>query len=614
MNYSLHSTLNNAMLSLLSAPSSDEHYSWRGVLAMVLQHRRKLFLAQLIAILAALTSVPIPLLMPLLVDEVLLEQPGTAVSTINAIFPSQWHGPILYILSIMMLALLLRLSSLLLGVWQMRQFTYIAKDVTYRLRQDLLAHLRRVSMAEYEILGSGAVASHFVTDLNTVDQFIGTTISKFIVAALTIIGVAAILLWVNWQLGLFILLMNPLVIYFTMVLSKKVKHWKRNENTAYEVFQGVLTETLDSIQQIRTANREQHYIQRLMNLAKEVRDHSTAYAWKSEMVNRLSFLVFLCGVEVFRATAMLLVVFSDLTIGQMFAVFSYLWFMMGPVQEVLNIHYALVSAKGALMRLNRLPALKEEPHYPHRQNPFAGKLTTSVSLRDVCFAYGNGPPVLDHINLNIQAGEKIALVGTSGGGKTTLVQVLLGLYTPQSGNLFFDGVPITEIGLDVVRENVATVLQHPALFNDTVRANITLGRDMPDDHLWQALEIAQLQETVEGMEQGLDTLVGRQGVRLSGGQRQRLAVARMILAEPKVVILDEATSALDTETEGKLHQALGEFLAGRTTIIIAHRLSAVKQAERVYVFDSGYIIEEGRPDELICNNSFYASLYGTALS
>src|SRR5690625_2391062 len=257
----------NKPLQPTTTPSSismlKEHYSWRGVLAMVLQHRQKLLLVQAIAMLAALTSVPIPLLMPLLVDEVLLGKPGVAVSTVNTIFPSQWHGPILYILAVMALALLLRLSSLLLGVWQMRQFTYIAKDVTYRLRQDLLTHLRWVSMAEYEILGSGAVASHFVTDLDTVDQFIGTTISKFIVAVLTIIGVAAILLWVNWQLGLFILLMNPLVIYFTMALGKKVKHWKRSENTAYELFQGALTETLDAIQQIRAANREQHYTQRL---------------------------------------------------------------------------------------------------------------------------------------------------------------------------------------------------------------------------------------------------------------------------------------------------------------------------------------------------------------
>ncbi|WP_206054790.1 ABC transporter ATP-binding protein [Nitrosococcus wardiae] len=611
----MNQAVNNGLKSPvapLPAQSSENTYSWKYILGMALEHRRKLLSAQLIAILAALMSVPIPMLMPLLVDEVLLEQSGIIVSTINALFPSTWQGPIFYVLAVLALTLLLRLGSMLLAVWQMRQFIHIAKDITYRLRKDLLARLRWVSMAEYETLGSGAVASHFVTDLDTVDQFVGITISKFIVAVLTIIGVAAVLLWVNWQLGLLILLMNPLVIYFTMVLGKQVKHLKHKENTAYEIFQGALTETLDAIQQVRAANRERHYVQRLMDLAQRVRNHSVAYAWKSETANRLSFLVFLCGFEIFRATAMLMVVFSDLTIGQMFAVFGYLWFMMGPVQEVLNIQYSLASAKGALMRLNRLPALKKEPHYPHRQNPFIGKLTTSVSLRDVCFAYGNGPRVLDHVSLDIQAGEKVALVGASGGGKTTLVQVLLGLYPPQFGTLLFDGVPVTEIGLDVVRENVATVLQYPALFNDTVRANITLAREMPDELLWQALEMAQLREIVAGMDQGLDTMVGRQGVRLSGGQRQRLAVARMILADPKVVILDEATSALDTETEGKLHQELGKFLAGRTTIIIAHRLSAVKQAERVYVFDGGRIIEEGHHDELIRNDGLYARLYGAA--
>jgi ATP-binding cassette, subfamily C, bacterial len=577
---------------------------------MVLQHRRTLFFAQMIAIAAALTSVPVPMLMPLLVDEVLLEQPGAIVSAINTLFPTSWHGPILYIVVILGLTLFLRLSSMLLAVWQMRQFTYIAKDITYRLRQDLLVRLQRVSMAEYETLGSGAVASHFVTDLDTVDQFVGTTISKFIVATLTILGVAAVLLWVNWPLGLFILFMNPVVIYFTMVLGKRVKHLKRKENTAYEFFQGALTETLEAIQQIRAANREAHYIQQLVGLAKSVRDHSVAYAWKSETSNRLSFLVFLWGFEIFRAIAMLMVIFSDLTIGRMFAVFGYLWFMMGPVQEVLNIQYAYAGAKGALLRLNRLSKLQEEPHYPHRQNPFFGKLTTSVSLQDVCFAYGQGPWVLDHVSLDIQAGERVALVGASGGGKTTLVQVVLGLYTPQAGNLLFDGIPITEIGLDVVRENVATVLQHPALFNDTVRANIALHQEISDERLWEALEIAQLRETVESMEQKLDTVVGRQGVRLSGGQRQRLAIARMIVADPKVVILDEATSALDTETEGKLHQALAQFLAGRTTIIIAHRLSAVKQAERVYVFDGGRVIEEGHHEELIRSDGLYARLYG----
>jgi ATP-binding cassette subfamily C protein len=243
-------------------------------------------------------------------------------------------------------------------------------------------------------------------------------------------------------------------------------------------------------------------------------------------------------------------------------------------------------------------------------NPFKEQPTTSIRLQDVYFSYNQQDWVLNRVSLDIQAGEKVALVGASGGGKTTLVHVLLGLYVPQSGNIYFNDIPITQIGMDVVREHVVTVLQHPALFNDTLRMNLTLGRPLADEQIWQALEIAQLSETVSSLETGLDTLLGQRGIRLSGGQRQRVAIARMILANPKIVILDEATSALDTDTEAKLHTALSQFLRDKTTIIIAHRLSAVKQAQRVLVFDEGQIIEEGYHDHLIRENGLYAKLYG----
>jgi ATP-binding cassette subfamily C protein len=203
-------------------------------------------------------------------------------------------------------------------------------------------------------------------------------------------------------------------------------------------------------------------------------------------------------------------------------------------------------------------------------------------------------------------------VGASGGGKSTLVQVILGLYPPQSGMVYFDEVPVTDIGLDVVRDNVATVLQHPAMLNDTVRANLTLGRDYPDDELWRALEVAQLSEVVAQLPKQFDTIIGRQGLRLSGGQQQRLAVARMVLSDPKVVILDEATSALDNEIESRLHAALNTYLEQRTTLIIAHRLSAVRQADRVYVFEDGHIIEQGSHDELMAGDGLYRKLYSGA--
>ena len=591
-------------------PEAPVHgYTWRWVLDRVLAHRRELAVAHVVALVGVIAAVPIPLVMPLLVDEVLLHKPGALVGAMNAVFPGTWHGPVLYILTGLVATLLLRAVSILLGVWQTREFTLVAKDVVFQMRRALLLRLSRISMAEYETLGSGAAASRFVTDLNSIDQFVGASVSKTLVAALLLVGVSVVLLWMHWQLALVILCMNPLVIYFTVVVGKKVKTLKKRENSAFELFQQALVETLDGIQQIRAANRERHYLLRVIDAAHGIRTHSAAYSWKSDAAGRFSFGIFQLGFDSFRAVAMLMVVFSDLTVGQMMAVFGYLWVMLSPVQEVLNVQYAWYAAGAALGRVNGLLALQQEPRYPHETDPFADKTTVGVRVDRVSFAYREGEPILKQVSLDIAPGEKVALVGASGGGKSTLVQVMLGLYPPTGGQLYFDGVPVTRIGLDVVRDNVAVVLQHPALFNDSVRNNLTLGGEAGEPALWEALEVAQLREVVEAMPEGLDTLVGRSGVRLSGGQQQRLAIARMLLTDPSVIILDEATSALDTETEARLHAALRTHLAGRTLLIVAHRLSAVRQADRVYVFEDGQIAEEGNHAELMQADGLYASLY-----
>ena len=465
-------------------------------------------------------------------------------------------------------------------------------------------------MSQYETLGTGTVNSRLVVDVETIDGFLGVSISKFVVAILTLLGVTAVLLWLHWQLALFILVLNPIVVMITTKMGTYVKELKKQENSAFELFQQALTETLETIQQIRASNRAPNFFARVANYAEDVKVHAGRFAWRSDAASRLSFTVFVSGFDIFRAVSMLMVVFSDLSIGEMLAVFSYLWFMMGPVQEVLSIQYSWFGAKAALQRINTLLALPSEPEYPHLANPFLTKPTVSVRAEHITFAYGDKSPVLKDVSLTIQAGQKIALVGASGGGKSTFVQVLIGLYQPQQGQLYFDDVPITEIGLDVVREHVATVLQNPALFNDTIRANLSMGRIASDDELWNALRIAQLEETIREQPQGLDTIVGRQGMRLSGGQRQRLAIARMILSKPSVVILDEATSALDMETEQKLHQAMNAFLQDRTTLIIAHRLSAVRQADHIFVFEDGHISEQGSHEQLLGQDGFYRKLYG----
>ncbi|EMC0407240.1 ABC transporter ATP-binding protein/permease [Vibrio fluvialis] len=586
--------------------------SW--LITQVKKHKSKLLYANAIAIAATLISVPIPLLMPLMVDEVLLNQPGTGLAVMNKWLPSDWQTPTGYIMFTLLLVVLMRAASQLLNIVQNRQFTLVSKTITFQMRSKMIDKLGRISIKQYETRGSGGINAHLITDIETIDQFIGTTLSKFLISFLTVIGTAIVLLWLEWRLGLFILLVNPIVIYFSRKLGSKVKHLKKRENQAFERFQNRLVETLDGIYQLRAANKEREFLAQLTSHADEVRNHADKYAWQSEAAGRLSFLLFLLGFELFRAVAMLMVVFSDLTIGQIFAVFGYLWFMLSPVQELLGIQFSWYSAKAALTRINELLQLEEEHRPPSKVNPFTDDREVEVSISHVNFSYDGEHKVLDDLSLEIPAGKKVALVGASGGGKSTLIQLLIGVYRANSGEIRYNGETCDDISFDVIRSQIAVVLQQPVLFNDTLRHNLTLGSDYDELSLWRALDIAQMQDVITKLNQGLDTQIGRNGIRLSGGQRQRLAIARMILSNPKFVILDEATSALDTATEAALHKALTEFLHGRTTLIVAHRLSAVKQADLIYVLEDGHISQSGTHGELVEQEGLYQTLYGSIQS
>lgn len=587
----------------------DRVFDWPRIARSIFSRPRQLLAANGLAVAAALTALPTPLILALMIDEVLLEEPGILVDTINVVSPAWLEGASWYLLAAFLVTILLRFANLGFTVWETRLSARIAKNVIYSIRKTLLQHLERVSVAEYETIGSGTVASHLVSDVNAVDGFVSDIISRALVAVLVIFGTALILLWMHWQLGLLILLLNPFVIYLSIVFGRRVKRLKKAENNTYQKFQEAIAETLDAVQQIRAANREKFYIGKSIRRAVAVRRTSYQFHWKSEAAKRLSFLTFMFGFDLFRLVSMFMVVLSDLTIGEMIAVISYLWFMVSPVETLLDLQYDFHAADGALDRINGLLGKRVEPRYPSVNNPFQGRRAVGVSLENVRFAYGTEDYVLDGVSLDISAGEKVSLVGASGSGKTTLVHVILGLYPVAEGELRFDGIPVQQIGLEVVRENVGTVLQQPSLFNDSLRMNLTMGRDISDARLWEALEVAQLKPIVERLDGGLEAIIGRNGVRLSGGQRQRLALARLVLTDPKVVILDEATSALDAATEQRLHDALGEFLADRTTIIVSHRLSTVRQAQRALVVADGRIVQQGCHEDLILSGGQYSSLY-----
>ncbi len=552
---------------------------------MVIAHRRAFILVQLLALLATIVSIPTPLLMPLLVDEVLLHKPGRLIETIQALFGN--GTPFFYTMVVLAITLFLRGTYVLFQVLQAKTFQQISKDITYEIRKKVLSHLQGVSMEEYESLGSGKVASRLVTDIDTIDNFLSASISKLLVSVLTLVGVCVVLLLIHWQLALFIIFLNPLVVLFSAKMARGVARLKKEQNRLTEVFQNALVETLEVFEQIRAANKEEYFLAKLLHLAKELKERSIDYAYKSDAAARVSFLIFVAGFEVFRAAGIVTVAYSDLSIGLMMAIFGYLWFMMTPIQEIINIQYAKRSADVALQRINELLRLHPEPRFPHEANPFEEDKPIEIIVDHLTFAYPAKEPVLKDLSLTIPAGKISAIVGASGSGKTTLARLLVGFYAPQEGDILYNKISYRRIGLDVIRQNVALVLQTPVLFNDTILFNVTLGREYPKERIIEALKMAQIYDLVRHLPDGLQTIVGRSGVRLSGGERQRIAIARMILQDPKVVILDESTSALDMETERLLFCALEKFLSKRTTILIAHRPSTIEKADILFFLKEG---------------------------
>jgi len=579
-----------------------EQITWKALLDETKPYRTKIIVAQFVALIAVVVSLPIPLLFPLLIDQIILQKPAELVAAIKFLFdPSE---PYYYILIVLAVTLALRLLYLVLNVVQLRLFIGLSKSIVLTIRERLLLHLEKVSVAEYEALGGGGVSAKMVTDIDTVDAFIGVSISKFAVSVFSLVGIAFVLLYINWQLGLIILLINPLVLSLTVFLGRRVRKLKARENQKVESFQNDLSETLDLFVQIRAFNQEKHYIKKMIANAKAIREASTAFGWKSEGAGQFAGFVFLSGFEFFRASAMLMVLFSNLSLGEMFAVLGYLWFMVTPLQDFLQIIFSYQNANSALERLNALLALKQEPQYEHRRNPFETSETNTLRLEHVSFSYGD-KEVLHDISMEIPKGKTVALLGSSGSGKSTLAQIILGLYANEKGMVYVDDIPITEIGLDQLREHIALVLQSPRMFNDTLRQNLTLGREVEEKRLYEAIDIAQLDSVLRKLTKGLDTMIGKEGVRLSGGERQRLAIARMLVHRPNLIILDESTSALDVHTEKNLFTSLCEFLEGKSMLIIAHRLSSVEHADYIYVMDEGHIVESGTPKELLAEQGHY---------
>jgi len=579
--------------------------SIKGIVRQLLSYKKSVILGNMVALISTLLVVIIPLFIPIIVDELLLgEDHGFIAWVSENIFTSDTKGYVLFVLAII---IFFRVVSALLSIIQSKIFTTISKNITYKMRQSLLQHLKHVSLKEYEMMRVGSVTSKLVTDVETIDGFVSSTISKLVIASFVLLFSAVVLFWIHWQLAVFILVTNPIVVFFTAKLARNIGKLKKEENQAVEIFQSALTETLELFHQIRAANKEEYFFEKSEVKAKELKEHAIAYGYKSEAAMKYSFLVFLSGYEVFRAVSILAVAYSDLSVGLMLAIFSYLWVMVTPTQDIINFQYALATAKAACNRINSIYAMEQEPQMQEISNPFDSQYAVDIEVKDLSFSYQKNKSILTNINLHIEKGSKIAIVGASGSGKTTLANILVGFYPLDKGEIIYGGVSNKALKFSTIRENIHLILQHPKLFNDTMLFNLTLGKEYSEEAVQKALDIAQLTDVIERLDLGLDTLVGKDGIKLSGGQRQRVAIARMILADPKVVIFDESTSALDVHTEVRLFDALHDFLSQKTVITIAHRLSTIKSAEFIYVLEDGNVVDSGTPKALLTKDESYFS-------
>jgi len=563
------------------------------ILKLILEKKPALVYGQVITLLAILVSVPIPLMLPVMVDEVLLEKPAFFINTMDGIFGET--TAFYYILIVTLSVVFLRFIYYFFTVILTKIFTKISKYVTFMIRKRLINHLQITSMNEYETLGSGAITSNLVTDVNTLDMFIITGVSKLVSSILTLIAIAVVMIMIDPVLGVLILVIQPVIMLLSKKMSAIVGRLKKAENASLSDFQENVGESLELFGQIKASNQESYFFSRAIDLADNIQNTSNEFGYKSVAYERLSYTIFLIMFEVLRASGLLLVAYSDLSIGMMFAMFGYIWFIMTPVQDLLNMQYSYSSALAALDRINKILTLKTEASGDKKLS----SNRVDISLKNVNFSYNEEKEILHDVSLDISAGCKIALIGASGSGKTTLAHVISGFYEKNSGSLTYNDIDSSELDKTSLRDRVFLVLQMPILFNSTLRFNITMGDDnISDEEIYKALDIAQLTDMVNDMSSKLDTIVGHHGVRLSGGQRQRLSIARMIIANPSVVIFDESTSALDVHTEAKLQVRLSPILEDKTVITIAHRLSTVKNADVIYVIEDGKIVQSGTHNEL----------------
>ena len=488
---------------------------------------------------------------------------------------------------------------------------YSGQRLISRWRIALFDRVLNLPLGEFDKWRPGELISRFTSDLQIMTDTISTSLPQLITAVVTFIGSFAVMIYLDWRLTATLVIVAPAVSFAVSNFQKLITKSARRTQERIGDLSSTLVEILHAQRIIKAFGREQYEVERFRHRND---DYFGAYMKLVQFVNMQPLVV--STIMVLAVVAILWlsvreVIVGRLTVGTFFQYVFLLVNLVNPLNRVTtfvgDLSKSMISS-GRVFEILDLP--REE--IDERKASFKN-ISGSITFDNVTFSYEAGEGVaLSELSATIEAGEIVALVGPSGAGKTTIVNLVPRFYAPQTGVVRIDGVDLAEVRLDDLRRQIAIVPQDSQLFRTSILENIRYGRlDATDDEVFAAAREANAEEFVQHFPQGFQTEVGERGARLSGGQRQRIAIARAILRDPRILILDEATSALDTHSESLIEQALDRLLPGRTTLIIAHRLSTIRRANKILYIDAGRLLEIGSHEQLLQQNGHYARLYAT---